>query len=87
MLSKCANPLCFDRFRYLRVGRIFNVEIRPASDASPLNHRIEHFWLCESCAKILKVVWENGAVNVRPLYLALTAGTTQEKAGRERNAA
>lgn len=79
MLSKCANPICFARFRYLRQGRIFNIDVNETSakNSHPL-HKIEHFWLCESCARILKVVRENGVVSTRPLYPLLTAGTHPE---------
>ena len=30
MLSKCANPVCQERFRYLHVGKVFRVENGPA---------------------------------------------------------
>jgi len=76
MLSKCANPACHARFLYLREGKIFNIEIKTETPgpASPFKERIEHFWLCESCAQVFKVVWENGAVNMRLRHLALTDG-------------
>jgi hypothetical protein len=85
VLSKCANPLCLVPFRYLHEGRIFNVEIKKGDYQGP--SKIEHFWLCEYCAKVLKVVLENGVVHTRPLHLALTAGQKQEKSKQERNAA
>jgi len=72
MLSKCANPACSARFRYLRQGRIFNLEVNklsPSGDGE-LRHRFEHFWLCGPCAAVLEVVWQNGAVNTRPLCSA-----------------
>ena len=71
MLSKCANPTCLARFRYLNEGKIFNIEIGSTREASRSNTRIEHFWLCPSCARVLKVVRQNGAVAILPLYLAL----------------
>jgi len=75
MVSKCANPTCFAAFRYLRQGTVFNVEIKTASNDSPSRtSRVEHFWLCEDCARVMKVVWQDGAVSVRPLYRALSAG-------------
>jgi len=84
MLSKCANPTCFARFRFLRQGRIFNIEIKEnsAENSRPLNARIEHFWLCESCARVMKVVRENGVAGTRPLYPQLTAGTPAEQPPR-----
>jgi hypothetical protein len=79
MLSKCANPACSARFRYLRQGRIFNLEVTILSSDGDGNVRpkIEHFWLCDRCAAVMKVVWENGAVSTRPLY-----STVGSRAGR-----
>jgi hypothetical protein len=77
LLSKCANPICVTPFRYMREGRIFNVQIRSGSHREPV--KIEHFWLCEKCAKTLKVVFERGAVSVRPIYLALPSGTLEKR--------
>jgi len=88
MLSKCANPTCFARFRYLHEGRIFNIDIAAAS-GNRQGHvsRIEHFWLCEDCAETHKVVWENGTVVTRPLRLELPAATPQEKPEKKREVA
>jgi hypothetical protein len=79
MLSKCANPACFNRFRYLHEGRIFNVEIKSEESVRPAQSRIEHFWLCASCAQMMKVVWENGKVTTRPRYLALPLERRREE--------
>lgn len=73
MLSKCANPACFTRFRYLHEGRIFNIEIKSGPSDGRAHLHIEHFWLCESCARMLKVVWVDGKVTTRLKYLALPA--------------
>lgn len=75
MLSKCANPACLARFRTLRSGRLFQIEIKavPSASAQP-SSRIEYFWLCGDCARIMKLVWHDGVVVTRPKYLALTAG-------------
>lgn len=83
MLSKCANPACFARFRYLHEGRIFNIEIKKESSNYHAQLRIEHFWLCESCARMLKVVWKDGTVSTRPRYLALPSPTRHEQQERE----
>ncbi len=71
MLSKCAHPACFAKFRYLRQGKVFKVFMPSHGDEG---HRIEYFWLCSSCAQIFKVVLEQGFVTTQPLYLQLTAG-------------
>ena len=87
MLSKCANPLCLARFRYLHEGRIFNIELKTESSNYSLQPRIEHFWLCESCAQVMKVVWEDGEVKTRPRYLALPAAKRVPQPQQEREVA
>jgi len=89
VLSKCANPACSARFRYLHQGRIFNIEAGTVSSdniGSP-TRKIEHFWLCESCAQTLTVLVENGAVTTRPLHLELPEGVPRKKSGRRRDVA
>ncbi|HXM24295.1 MAG TPA: hypothetical protein VN948_23775 [Terriglobales bacterium] len=89
MLSKCANPACLARFHYLHEGRIFNIETGTASsesNGSPIR-KIEHFWLCESCAQTFEVVLENGVVITRPLHLELPEGAHQEKSKKKRHVA
>jgi len=74
MLSKCANPSCSARFRYLHTGQLFRIE-RPlegrTSNGSELEERltakkgrrhVEFFWLC---SELMTLTFENGAVNVR----------------------
>jgi hypothetical protein len=73
LLSKCAHPTCFAQFRYLHEGRVFKVRM-PAFARHAGTHRIEHFWLCERCARSLTIVFEKGRVATRPIYLELTAG-------------
>jgi hypothetical protein len=70
MLSKCANPACSARFRYLRQGRIFTLEIKTLSSGrrGQCSSKMEHFWLCDSCAKAMEIVWENGRVSTRALH-------------------
>jgi hypothetical protein len=87
VLSKCANPACFARFRYLHEGRIFNIEIKTETTNHHAQPKIEHFWLCESCARMLKVVWEDGVVSTRPRHLALPSATSMEKTQQEREVA
>jgi hypothetical protein len=89
VLSKCANAACLARFHYLHEGRIFNIETGTApaeSHGSPI-HKIEHFWLCESCAQTLTVVLVNGVVATRPIHQKLTEGSPQEKSKRKRDVA
>ena len=88
VLSKCANPACLARFRYLHEGRIFNIEAGTASESngSPI-HKIEHFWLCESCAQSLTVVLEHGSVTTRPLHLQLEKSVSEDDPGKKRDVA
>ena len=78
MLSKCINPACDARFLYLRQGRLFKLEIRgPAGPAGA--HTVEHFWLCDNCARTMTVVLDRGVVSARllpvePVHLAPGVG-------------
>ena len=76
MLSKCAHPACFAQFRYLHEGRIFKVRM-PGNGPIEKAYRVEHFWLCNGCAKAYKLVLENGGVSTRPIFLQLTAGKAE----------
>lgn len=74
MIAKCANPECGAPFRYLREGRIFQVDRDPCgrrivgpfliSEGPP--HQLEHFWLCGECARTLTLAVdpERGVVTV-----------------------
>ena len=86
MLSKCANPACLARFHYLHLGRLFKIETGAASLEGPAR-RIEHFWLCESCAQTLTVALENGIVTTRPLRLQLARRASQDKSEERRDIA
>jgi hypothetical protein len=68
MLSKCANPGCSASFRYLREGRVFNVE-RRCSEATPGQspYQVEFFWLCKECSQTLRIVTRNGAFCILPV--------------------
>ena len=60
MLSKCANPECFEVFRYLHQGKIFHLSPTPEVQAAAevLNPLIcERFWLCDTCAQHMTVAW------------------------------
>jgi hypothetical protein len=59
MLSKCANPACSQPFRYLRDGKLF--EIETTVDSSSVgerkpSRRVEFFWLCGQCSAELMVI-------------------------------
>jgi hypothetical protein len=59
MLSKCANPACSTPFRYLRDGKLFEIDITSTdttADAKKSSRRIEFFWLCGDCSTELTLV-------------------------------
>ena len=70
MLSKCANPACSTPFRYLRDGKLFEVEshrpVKAAADHAKPVRSIEFFWLCGQCSAELTVVNDdqNGVITV-----------------------
>ncbi len=75
MISKCANPECGARFRYLRSGKLFHFEVtttdgKPADGKAPkkILRRLEHFWLCGPCSMTFTLKHErNHGVVVVPL--------------------
>ncbi len=77
MISKCANPDCKTRFRYLRSGKLFHFEVitsepgpRLANGKPPKKpvRKLEHFWLCGECCTSLTLKHErNEGVIVIPI--------------------
>ncbi len=76
MLSKCANPACVNRFLYLHDGTLFKVEVERApldgSEQGMRVRKLEHYWLCSTCARSMTVVYENGSVVTRLARPALS---------------
>jgi len=65
MVSRCANPSCDARFKYLREGRLFH--FRPSPSATPLGAVSGLWWLCARCCTSITLVPDgNGAVKVVP---------------------
>ncbi len=70
MLNQCLNPACSAMFRYLYEGRIFTVErFVTSSDGLKTDREIEHYWLCGSCSKSMKVVVEHGVATTVPIQV------------------
>jgi hypothetical protein len=69
MLSKCANPVCTETFRYLHQGRIFHVSPSPAMQVAAEAKGLiaERFWLCDDCSTKLTVIWDGAQAKVVPL--------------------
>jgi hypothetical protein len=53
MLSKCANPECDARFRYLHEGKVFVADWMAGEQVggSTCWRRTEMFWLCSTCSR------------------------------------
>lgn len=86
MLSKCANPVCSEPFRYLRHGKLFRLETGmerrngPSFGEDPTVkkpvRRTEYFWLCDECAARMTLVFTKGmGITARPLARAQKAGS------------
>ncbi len=70
MLSRCANVQCSKPFLRLGQGKLFVLETEHTLSSEGLvqeqvrgrPRRLEHYWLCEQCAKIWTLVHdrENG---------------------------
>jgi hypothetical protein len=54
MVKQCANPNCGKPLRYLREGRIFVFETQD-NDGNASIRRMEHFWLCGTCSRTLRL--------------------------------
>lgn len=67
MLSKCANPECFEVFRYLHQGKIFHLSPTletQATTAASNASRHERFWLCAPCSKQMTLIWDGTQAKV-----------------------
>lgn len=67
MVSKCANPNCDARMKYLHNGRLFVVQTRSSarywqkencSFSAPPGNQIEYYWLCDSCVDDMTITAE-----------------------------
>lgn len=73
MLSKCANPDCQERLRYLRGGRIFVLSNETLSAGIGPNphtesHPVQYYWLCQECCRKMTLAYESGkGITVQPL--------------------
>lgn len=71
MLSRCANSKCGKPFLKLREGKLFLVETeqvsKPGESSPPLGRarreerHVEHFWLCDDCAALWTLVYDQGS--------------------------
>jgi hypothetical protein len=77
------NPGCSAPFRYLRDGRLFNLEIPVRPDGEGRACRVERFWLCGECASSLTVVLKDKSATVEPRYFELATGERVEQSETE----
>ncbi len=61
MLDKCANPACSAKFLRLHDGKLFLTEVEGEYEGSDRHeHKLEYFWLCNSCCRTMTVAVEKG---------------------------
>lgn len=62
MVSHCANPSCGRPFHYLRGGRLYSFELRPAMLSGmslAVRKRVSvYFWICEQCCGTLSLEFD-----------------------------
>jgi hypothetical protein len=78
MVSKCANPDCSNSFRYFHQGKLFRIDTTAGPDRRRTTlgretaengrlRRLEFFWLCDSCAESLTLIFDlQNGVSVQP---------------------
>jgi len=60
MLSKCSNSACSERFLYLHSGKVFRLNPDPPLEPRSAPRSREYFWLCDSCAAQMTLVFRPG---------------------------
>lgn len=69
MVSNCANSGCGKPLHYLREGRIyiFDASAGETSPGTKRLRRLEHYWLCGTCAEVMILVQDaQGMIRVMP---------------------
>ena len=75
LLDKCANPACSAKFRFLRDGKLFEIETESfapsRADGAPSGRerRVEFCWLCDLCARFYVLSCDGKQVTTSPLQL------------------
>jgi len=94
MLSHCANAQCAKPFLRLREGKLFLVETdrvnKPGEYVPPPFMRarqqqrlVEHYWLCDDCAKQWTLVYDRErGVSLTPLRPSVVSTATVETAAQ-----
>jgi hypothetical protein len=92
MVSKCANPACSEKFLRLHQGKLFCLSPTPEVEAATgafTPALYERFWLCDSCCKLMTLVWAGTEIKLVPLpeERAPVEETGEPKLHRRRKAA
>jgi hypothetical protein len=70
---KCANPACGSALTWMTGGKFFRFRPDGPTPCEPDSaigniHRVKHYWLCQRCAHIYALVYEEGfGVALRPV--------------------
>lgn len=68
MLSKCANPHCSSKFRYLREGKLFLLNFKRMDCAGQVAQP-HYAWLCDLCTQKFEVVLDaEDGMKIRARY-------------------
>ncbi len=81
---KCANPACPAAFHWLAGGKFFRFRMSGVDEATPEanehSHHVKHYWLCDRCAGIYSLSYEEPqGVVVRPLWAELPTAEVLKK--------
>jgi hypothetical protein len=84
---KCANPSCPAAFHWLAGGKFFRFQmpVQPGAEnakteATEHSHHVKHYWLCDRCASIYSLSYEElQGVVVRPLWAELPPSEVLKK--------
>jgi hypothetical protein len=84
---KCANPACPAAFHWLAGGKFFRFHMAVAGnvenakvESEEHSHHVKHYWLCDRCASIYSLNYEEPqGVVVRPLWAELPPAEVLKK--------
>jgi hypothetical protein len=85
VVSRCANPCCDAKFKYLREGRLF--QFRATNSAGGFvasNNAIELWWLCSRCCLSMTLV-EDSAEGVKLIPLGRGPQAVRADLGRSKS--
>ncbi len=84
LLTKCLNPKCSARFRYLHEGKLFCISNSGAQGQRKTNgghSELEYVWMCQACSLVFEPMRDSGGeIVLKPLTRTTAKGRTT---GRE----